>query len=251
VLHNRIIKATLSLLSRSQDIDNSLRREIGMLVRKLPEISDIKLSKFVFRTVQLSRNYGYYDLMLKICELVHSALLPTRDGEGSKFADILQQEERMSAVFEEFVRNFFMMEQRGFKSVGSEVIAWNADAPRSTDAAYLPVMRTDVTLRSQQRIMIIDTKYYAQTLSAHFAGGKVWAEHLYQLYAYLKNARRSDHTTIVEGVLLYPAVEQALDLRYVIDGHPVRVMTIDLTQHWPKIHDQLLGVIGGGTDFRH
>jgi 5-methylcytosine-specific restriction enzyme subunit McrC len=43
-------------------------------------------------------------------------------------------------------------------------------------------------------------------------------------------------------MLLYPAVDRDLDLRYVVHGHPARVATIDLTREWPEIHSRLLAL---------
>ena len=84
-------------------------------------------------------------------------------------------------------------------------------------ATYLPTMRTDVSLRSMHRTIVIDTKYYRQTLSRYLGNEKIRSDHLYQLFAYLKNLEgRDDPDSRAEGVLLYPTVGHALDLRYVL-----------------------------------
>ena len=35
----------------------------------------------------------------------------------------------------------------------------------------------------------------------------------------------------------------SLDLRYRIQGHPIRVVTVDLDQDWSSIHERLLGLL--------
>jgi 5-methylcytosine-specific restriction enzyme subunit McrC len=179
-----------------------------------------------------------------VCELAYEYLLPEEGGYGSKFPDILKDEIRMSTIFENFVRNFYRLEQRKFK-VSRDVIYWDAAADDPSHSTFLPVMLTDVSLRSANNTIIIDTKFYAKALVEYMGGTKVWSTHLYQLYAYLRNLEsRPGPDRFAEGVLLYPVVDQILDLRYNIAAHSVRVATIDLNSDWRTIHTRLLGIIG-------
>ena len=246
VLHNQIIKATLRRLAAAEDLNAALQHQLRVLVKALPKISDIRLSNSSFRRVQLSRNNGHYDLLLKICELVHSALLPEENGRGGKFAAILEDKERMSAVFQAFVHNFFKSEQAEF-SVGSEYIYWDAKGADALSMAYLPAMLTDVTLRSSYRSIIIDAKFYKETLQEHYGRDRIQSEHLYQIFAYLKNFRAHTPIENPEGILLYPTTSRDLDLSYMIGGHKIRVATIQLNQPWQKIHAAMLGLLDLGT----
>jgi 5-methylcytosine-specific restriction enzyme subunit McrC len=240
-LHNQIIKATLRRLAAADDLDSTLQRQLRALIKTLPDISEIRLSNSLFRRVQLSRNNGHYDLLLKICELVHSAFLPEENGHGGKFAAILDDEERMSAVFETFVRNFFKSEQAEV-SVGSEYIQWDAKDADVSSMEYLPAMLTDVTLRSTHRNIIIDAKFYKETLQRHHGQDRIRSAHLYQLFSYLKNFRAKTQEP-PEGILLYPTTAKALDLWYTIGGHRIRVATIQLNQPWQNIHSAMLRLL--------
>jgi len=243
VLHNQIIKATLQRLADMNELDAGLRHNLRQLVRTLVEVSDVRLSTSLFRRVQLSRNNGHYDLLIKICELVQSAMLPEEKGQGGKFADILQDEVRMSAVFEAFVRNFFKSEQTEY-SVGAEYIQWDAQAHDPKDAKFLPAMLTDVTLRSKHRNIIIDAKYYLEALQGRYGQQKVRSDHLYQLLSYLNNFRSNSAAAIpAEGILLYPATSEALDLSFTISGHGVRIKTIRLDQPWKSIHADMCALL--------
>jgi 5-methylcytosine-specific restriction enzyme subunit McrC len=247
VLHNQIIKATLYALSNVKELDPELRHSLFILRKKLPDISDIRLSPSLFHRVQLSRNNGHYDLLLKICELINYAMLPEQEGQASRFSDILEDETRMSDVFERFVRNFLEREQKDF-SVGVEKLSWNAKISDPEHARFLPEMRTDITLRSRSRIMVIDAKYHKETLAKYKGQEKIKSENLYQLYAYVKHVRFSDQiSSPVEGLLLYSTINQTLDLKYVIDGHPMRIKTINLNQHWSNIHGELLSMLVEGA----
>jgi 5-methylcytosine-specific restriction enzyme subunit McrC len=242
VLHNQIIKATLTRLTEVDDLDETLRQELRRLKRLFSEITDVSLSNSLFRRVQLLRNNGNYDLLIKICELVHSALLPHPDGKGSKFSDLLDDKKIMPAVFEAFIRNFLKTEQNQF-SVRSSLIEWDGEALTPDSVHYLPVMRTDVTLRSKHKTIIIDAKYYPEALAEHFGQRKIISDHLYQLFAYLKNYKSQPSETSAEGILLYPTTSQSLDLAYVIGGHNLRIKTLQLNQPWQKIHADLLDLV--------
>ena len=240
ILHNQIIKATLGRLSETDELDQELRRELRRLKRLFSEVSNVSPSNTLFRRVQLSRNNGNYDLLIKICELVHAALLPQREGKGGKFSDILEDEIRMPGVFEAFVRNFFKAEQSEF-SVKSEYIQWDAQALNTESAQYLPAMRTDVTLRSKHRTIVIDTKYYPEALTENYGQKKVRSDHLYQLYAYLKNCKSQGGAP--EGILLYPTTSRSFDLAFVMGENKMRVKTLQLDQSWQKIHAELCDLL--------
>jgi 5-methylcytosine-specific restriction enzyme subunit McrC len=95
------------------------------------------------RTVH--RNNSYYTLVLKLCELIHGQLLPLEHGSRFLFANVIDDETRTSAVFEEFVRVFYQTELREFESAKREDIQWDA-AMDDLHASYLPKMQTGVTL---------------------------------------------------------------------------------------------------------
>jgi 5-methylcytosine-specific restriction enzyme subunit McrC len=240
VLHNRIIKATLARLLNIDELDSRLRHELFQSRRLFANVSDVSLSSALFRRVQLSRNNANYDLLIKICELIHWALLPHEQGAGTKFSDPLKDERLMASVFEVFVRNFYKVEQRAF-SVKSETIQWDAAALTSESAQYLPAMRTDVTLRSNERTIVIDTKYYPEALTENFGQKKIRSDHLYQLYAYLKNIKSP--VGLPEGILLYPTTSEPLDLAFIVSGHKIRVVTLQLDQPWQKIHAELCSLL--------
>jgi 5-methylcytosine-specific restriction enzyme subunit McrC len=243
ILHNQLIKATLRRLANADALNIKLRKKIRGLLRVLEGVSDVRLSYGLFRRVQLSRNNGHYDLLLKICELVHSALLPEEEGRGGKFAAILDDEERMSGVFELFVRNFFKTEQTEY-SVGSEYIHWDVQAIDQSNLRFIPAMLTDITLRSERRNIIIDAKYYVEALQRHHGQEKIRSAHLYQLFSYLENFRnRSVGASVAEGILLYPTTSRSLDLTYTIRGHVVGIKTIQLNQPWKNIRDDMCSLL--------
>jgi 5-methylcytosine-specific restriction enzyme subunit McrC len=241
VLHNQIIKAALRRLAQVETLDGGLAHELRVLARRLPGISDIKLRRSLFRRVQLHRNNAHYDLLLKVCELAFLSMLP-RSGGGYAFDDVLRDEVKMRAVFEEFVRNFYRLEQSCY-SVSRLIIPWDGKLVQGD--GRLPLMKTDIFLDSPDRRLIIDTKYYAQALQVSYGSESFDSSNLYQLFAYLKNATSLGPAYDgVEGLLLYPLVGQSLDATVNLQGHTLRLATIDLMQPWPQIERSLLSLVG-------
>jgi 5-methylcytosine-specific restriction enzyme subunit McrC len=244
-LENRLIKATLKRLREHHQMPSNLRAEIAAVVRTFETLSvkDIVIKSQDFRRVQLHRNNAFYGFLLHICELVHQSLFPEQAGSAGLFASLLEDETRMSRIFERFVRNFFRQEQNELK-VSSERIEWDMPDEDSVGLELLPSMQTDVTLRSAKRTVLIDAKYYAQTLHTHHDKKRLRSAHLYQLFAYLKNMeRRSEPDGSAEGILLYPTVKEEVRFSAVIQGHRVSARTIDLAKPWTEIYCGLLSIL--------
>jgi len=241
VTHNRIVKATLRNLARCKDLDRNLRDRLLRLYRRLHEVSDIDLSTKVFGSVQLHRNNAFYGFLLQVCRLIHDNLLINEDTGDSRFRDFLRDEKQMAALFEKFVRNFYRREQSDFR-VKSETFGWQQVEATHRDLEFLPEMRTDVSLDSSSRKVVIDTKYYVSCLQSYYDSTTIHSGNLYQLFAYLKNLQIGDHRPI-EGVLLYPTVGKSLSLRYRIQGQTMRIVTVDLNAEWQEIRQRLLDLL--------
>jgi 5-methylcytosine-specific restriction enzyme subunit McrC len=243
VVHNRIVKATMLRLAGVKGLERDLAHELRAMSRTLADVRDARLARSEFARVQLHRNNAYYDFLLRVCRLAFDLMLPTSDGSGYQFEDVLRDERKMALVFEAFVRNFYRSEQKLFR-VAPLQLDWDA-TPLSVDkAAGLPQMRTDIFLTSPSRHIIIDTKYYAEALQERFGTSTFRSENLYQLFAYLKNAEvRGPDFASAEGMLLYPATGERIDARYRMQGHDVRIATVNLDQDWRDIRAELLALI--------
>ena len=242
VLHNQILRATLTNLASCSDVDKKLRHDLQMTARRIAGVSPIRLSANLFSRVQLSRNTSEYGLLIRVCELVFHALLPDEQGSGSKFQSIIEDEKRMPALFEEFLRNFYRAELDDFK-VGGEQMRWLATAKNEADLTYLPVMRTDITLRSKNRTIIADAKYYKDALSGGRYTSRVRSDHLYQLSTYLAHVQSREPKCVPSGILIYPSVGEHLRLEYDLLGKPVAIASVDLSAEWSDIREELLGII--------
>ncbi|RPD46229.1 hypothetical protein DNI29_14585 [Hymenobacter sediminis] len=239
----RLVLGTLQQLSRTRSLPTALRHEVRVVMRRFPAAVTPELpTAATLRAVRRLRPVGQLGFLLSVCELIYQSALPTPDATGAtRFRDFRRDETLMARIFEQFVRNFYRLEQRRFR-VLSETIQWQAEAEAPDALHLLPTMITDTSLESPERKIILDTKYYAAALKPRYNQQKLISPHLYQLYAYLQNQPIAPEQQL-EGILLYPAAAQALDVRYSLGGHPVRIITLDLSQPWQQIANELLRLI--------
>lgn len=242
LLHNQIIKASLVALANCSDVDRNLRVELHKSAKRMHQVSLIRLTSDLFHRVQLSRNTYHYSILLRICELCFRSLMPDERGDNTKFLNILEDEIYMPGVFEAFLRNFYKLELPEF-TVKKEQLKWRAEAEDENDLQYLPRMETDISLKSNSRIIIIDAKYYKTALETNRGGGpKIQGAHLFQLSSYLANAQPNPNQK-VSGFLIYPTNGQEHFLNYRLLGKQVTVATIDLSLSWRSIQEKLMDLI--------
>jgi 5-methylcytosine-specific restriction endonuclease McrBC regulatory subunit McrC len=245
VLHNQILKATILRLIGTRGIHSENAHELRLLLEPFGAVSAPLLSKRDFRQVQIHRNNAFYSFLISLCELIHEATLPDEDNGGYRFSDIIRDEKKMPLVFQDFVRNFFAIES-DFK-VAPLTLRWDAISDDEDDLKMLPTMTTDIHLEKGDRRIIIDTKYYKESLQEHHGKQSIRSGHLYQLFSYLKNAEARHHSYLnAEGILLYPAVGDKLSIKVEIQGHPVQVHSIKLDQPWQMIKNDLLETLRPG-----
>lgn len=245
VLHNQILKATLIRLARHESLAPELAHRLNEARHSFfSSVRDIRLAREHFGRVRLHRNNAFYDLLLKICRLVYEVWLPNEQAGDARFVEAIRDEREMAHVFEQFVRNFYRQEQAQFR-VTRRNITWDAVTLANTGEGRLPSMQTDISLESPTRRIIIDTKFYKEALQQRREASQSFrSENLYQLFAYLKNdAALSPGEPAAEGLLIYPENGPQLDGQFVIQGHHVRIATVDLSQPWERIDARLRGLV--------
>jgi 5-methylcytosine-specific restriction enzyme subunit McrC len=246
VLQNQIIKATASTLAQYETMIPNLAHELRTIVRRLEGVTSVRLDSSLFRRVQLSRNNRQYVVLMRLCEFVCRSQLPEEGANARRFADILRDEVRMSRIFEDFLRNFYSYEQ-GEYAVARENMRWRIVYESGGDATLIPLMRTDVTLRSSLATVVMDAKFNADPFPLSSGTPKLRSGHLYQLFAYMKHAAERAPELPVSGALIYAAPNHARLERYMLDGHEFIVAAVDLSQSWQGVHDQLLAILSAFT----
>lgn len=236
-LPNRILKTTLRRLSNTGGLRDDLRKRVGVLHRDLRGITETTLNARAFRAVQLHANNRFYRFLLNVCEFIHGACLPDPEGGGYQFRDLIRDERAMALVFQNFLFHFIRLELPQW-SVGREHIQWHGVEAQDEARALLPRMETDISIQRGNEHLIIDAKYYQNTLNERHGTQKLHPDNLFQMWAYLTNAQRAPDVNL-SGMLVYPRVDQTLRCRYSIQGRALTIATIDLAQPWENIHAEL------------
>ena len=242
ILHNQILKTTISKLLRTNKLDSSLKYELYKLYIKLPPISVITIRNAHFKQIRLHRNNYHYDFILKVCQILNENLFIDESTGDYKFKDFVREEKAMARLFEAFVRNFYKLESS--YAVSSDTIVWQLTSENQDDLDMLPSMLTDITLQSVNQKIIIDTKYYKEAFKSRYEKQKIDSGNLYQLFAYLKNQENDlEITKSCEGILLYPSIHYDFEHTFKYENHKIRVMSINLNQDWQQIRADLLKIV--------
>jgi 5-methylcytosine-specific restriction enzyme subunit McrC len=217
---------------------NRVWRKLFQEARRFYDVSDIRLSQNHLRRVAVSRANREYILVMRLCEFVFWSLMPDENGVGRRFQQVLEHEARMSAVFEDFLRNFYQLHRTEYE-VRAEAPKWYVTDATENDLEFLPRMLTDITLRHPDHTIIIDAKFYKEILVQGLYGKKVRSQHLYQLITYLQHERMRQRDKNLCGMLIYPDVARSLRLRYRLLGIPIIIATVDLNREWREIDAEL------------
>jgi 5-methylcytosine-specific restriction enzyme subunit McrC len=240
-IQNQILKATISSLVKMQDIDKEYKAKLVHQRKRFNDVSNIHLAKNHFNSLRFNSNNRFYEFLLNVCEMIYSSLLPSQEKGKYKFRKF--SEDKLDVLFESFVRNFYNIEQEKLK-VKSEKFDWAFDTLTEGSGAFLPEMRTDISLFNDDRKIIIDTKFYKEALKTNQWGKKIINQnHLYQLTAYMNNTSLSEDQSL-EGILLYPTTDDNFDHQFKRrDGRKVSAKSIDLNQSFENIKNDLLAII--------
>ena len=198
---------------------------------------DIELTARVFYQVRFHQNSRLYGFLINVCRFLFESLQPLDHVGEYRFQDVLREPERLRRIFEKFVRNFYRRNQTTY-AAKKERMHWAGSPINDADFSRVPQMETDVTLRGDSRVIVVECKYTESIYQRNYFTGKFRSEHLYQLLAYLRNLGGG-----AEGILLYPTAGIAVDQTFFLQGHRVRVTTVDMDRRWPEIADSLLALI--------
>lgn len=234
---NRIIKSTVALLLRS-NISKQRKKNLRKLMMYFGEVDFIDLHT-VNWNVQYNRNNQTYRMLISVCYLVVKGLLQTQSDGSTQLMDFLD-EQRMCRLYEKFILEYYRKEYKNQITANASQIPWQLDNEENT---MLPVMQSDIMLQHDNRVLIIDAKYYEHSTQVQFDKHTLHSNNLYQIFTYVKNKeyelREKDHT--VSGMLLYAKTDEEIypNNVYQMSGNQITVRTLDLNLPFDEIAGQL------------
>ena len=152
-------------------------------------------------------------------------------------------EQRMCRLYEKFILEYYKKHFPQIRTAASQ-IDWALDDGIGT---LLPTMQSDIMLSYQkgdiEKTLIIDAKYYANTMQTQYNVHTLHSNNLYQIFTYVKNKAASydEQTHDVAGMLLYAKTdcETQPNNTYWMSGNKICVRTLDLSCDFVDIKQQL------------
>ncbi len=237
ILLNRVLVTTIYRLIRTKGLDKQLKKELKHLLWMFAGIESIELNASIFNSFPLNRNNRFYVFILNVCKIIYHNSLPSEEKGVFQFADFTRDDQKMNQLFEAFIRNFYR--------VKSEIIKWQFEYAGTANYDYLPQMQTDITLENDREKIIIDAKFYRETMTLNYQEEKIKSANLYQLFSYLLNQENQGEKAIhATGILLYPTIDQDYDLNYKYHQHFIFIKTVNLNTNWRNIEKRLKQIIG-------
>ena len=235
--HNQILKSIMLLLLRHGNVKDKNKKALRKLLLNFSEVTEVTSSEIRWDLLKFHRNNSSYRMLIGICRLVVKGLLLTTEKGMYKLATWLQDEE-MHRLYEKFVLSYYLRHHPEFLPKAAFI---NWDISDSEKSAYLPIMKSDITMQNGNRRLIIDTKYYQQTMKINSHDSQKYiSSNLYQIYTYVKNTDKGA-TGNVAGVLLYAKTDEAISPNedIIIGGNKISLKTLDLNCDWNIITAQL------------
>ena len=199
-------------------------------------------------SVRSSHRDAEDDCMLAAARFAFELALPTRERSGRRL---------IAPPAPKDIRDLFEAAVTGFYRVVLRDTQWTVcSQPRfvwhpigSEKSEYLPVMRPDIVLTRAGHCVVIDTKYQRALTSPSKTSRhkpRFHSKHLYQVYAYLRSQEdTSDDNRHATGILLYRQLdgEQSLSETSDIQGHKMRVYTLDMRASPGEIRARLIDIV--------
>ncbi len=239
---NQILKTTVLLLLKSQDVDIEYKDILKKEMLYFSNIDLIDPLSIKWDRLQFHRNNQTYQILISLCQLIIEGMLLTTE-HGEQRLKSFVDEQRMSRLYEKFIFEYYYKEFP-FLHVSSSQINWALDEGVGT---MLPKMQTDVMLSHKDTVLIIDAKYYSHTTNEHYNAHKLKSDNLYQIFAYVKNKdlEFTDKPHTVSGMLLYARTDESIqpNQSYKMSGNIIDVKTLDLNQEFSVIANQLNQIV--------
>jgi 5-methylcytosine-specific restriction enzyme subunit McrC len=250
---NRLVRAALDYLAVMVDAPEVVHEccALSQLLGRLG-VSNQKPSRAALATDQIVRNETADLVMVSLAKMVFEAVIPSEQTGRSHAVAVDANVHLVRRLFEKAVANALRLQLQplGWQVKRGRKLRWPVTQSSDGITEHLPGMQTDIELMhaGERRKLVIDTKFTHIFTDTQYKAEVLRSGYLYQLYAYLRTqeaelpANGIEHS---EGMLLHPQCGQALDAYVDVQGHRIRLKTIDLMSSAAEFEEQLLSIGSG------
>ena len=244
--YNQILKTTIHYLLRAEGVVPERKTALKKLLVFFDEIDLLDPKSIQWGRMLYERNNKNYEMLLNVCYFILAGMLQTT--EKGDYKMMAFSDEHMARLYERFILEYYRERHKNLSEVKAAQIKWDIIGDASSPLIrFLPVMQTDIMLRLNEKILIIDAKYYGKTLQQQYDKYTLHSANVYQILSYVKN-QDTKHTGNVGGLLLYAKTDEQItpDGTVNIGGNMIGAKTLDLNVDFRIISDQLNKIV---TDF--
>lgn len=236
-LLNKVIKTTLFYLIKSNNIGLKTKDALKKLLNYFPKVDFIEIKSIKWDQIKFNRNNMSYKYVADLCKLILNGLIVSDKSGKNKFKEFLD-DTRISTIYESFIKAYFRKHYPELNACSKRLYLTNKPL-----TSFIPMMQTDITLEYENRMLIIDAKFYNKILRENYVnpGCKtVSSNNLYQILTYVDNQDPMKKGNIY-GMLLYAQTidEPSISLLDTLNQHKIMVKTLDMNEEWTSIKNRL------------
>lgn len=238
-LFNQILKTTLHYLVRDDGVAQERKSAIKKNLVFFDNVDVLMPSQIQWNRLYYQRNNKNYEMLMNICYFVLDGMLQTTENGEYKMAAF--SDEHMARLYEKFILEYFRHHHKYLDETRAAQVKWDLVGDQNESMIrFLPVMQTDIMLKLKGKILIIDAKYYGETLQHQFDKYSLHSGNVYQIFTYVKNMDKGN-TGNVAGLLLYAKTDESItpDCMFNMGGNQIGAKTLDLNVDFKAIAAQL------------
>lgn len=231
---NRVIRTSIEHLIRRRGLSDSSLKELRACILYLDKVEPLGADRIDWRRVNYNGLNRSYRFLMAVCHMILENKVPFPDGVDKALLPSLLSAQRLSSLFENFLREYYRKHYPQLKPRAAYV-----DHGIGLQSEHLPRLKTDIVLTGPSTQLIIDAKCYGTILQTNCGHDIFSPEHRNQILSYVLHTSRKDGSAM--GMLLYAQTRQDDQLNEFWHelGHWFNVRTIDLGLPFELISKQL------------
>ena len=234
---NRILKTAMTVLLK-HEISAVRRKKLKNILMYFKDVSLLKTNAINWNQ-RFNRNNRVYLLLVNISYLIVEGLVQSQHTGSMKMKSFID-EQRMSHLYEKFILEYYRKHHKELHPNPSH-IDWQLD---NENDFMLPSMISDIMLKKENRILIIDAKFYGSNTQDRYDNRTLISSNLYQIFTYVKNKEEELHQETehsVSGMLLYAKTDELIqpNSTYQMSGNTIFIKTLDLNVSFENIRNEL------------
>ena len=236
-VYNQILLTTSTILIRHSDVKKETKAKLKQVMLFFQNVESIDLHTIRWNSLRFDRNNRNYRMLIYLCYFIVSEWLMTTEEGDFKMREF--SDDNMCRLFEKFVLEYYKKHHPELKPCAAQ-IEWNIEKEKSS-VNILPIMQTDILLTMEERTLIIDTKYYSQTMQKQYDKSTIHSGNIYQINTYVTEYDE-DHQGNVDGMILYAKTQEEVVPDGSItkkDGNIIYFKTLDLNTDFETIKKRL------------